>query len=184
MSERTERTEPKAKRPTADIRQYGVAPHVLGPWVRYEDHLVALGETEQLSGVLRGQLHRVEAQAEAAERELAGLREEVERLKANALESQGAIQPVIGALRMGNALSDELDRLEHCHDFIKRNVDGEDWKAAWAALLDTEAESAEGMGPAEWLRRSDVLAAFPPSKTPSESPDPVPGGDEGGEGSS
>jgi len=75
--------------------------------------------------------HLSALQKEKAEREA-----EAKRLKANALESQGAIQPVIGALRMGNLMGDVLDRLERCYDFIKRNVDGEDWEAQWAVLTD------------------------------------------------
>jgi hypothetical protein len=66
---------------------------------------------------------------------------EVERLRGRGLDAQGALQPVIGFMRLaqskGEAIDeDSLRRLETAHDAIKRIVDGEDYKERWAALAD------------------------------------------------
>jgi hypothetical protein len=70
------------------------------------------------------------------------------RLRERGLDAQGAIQPVIGFMRLAQSKGEPIDedalrRLEEAHDAIKRIVDGEDYIERWAAL-DRAGGPAEG----------------------------------------
>jgi hypothetical protein len=105
----------------------------------------AIAERDEARNRLADASYVLGGERDRAERQRDKLAEENERLRKRGLDAQGAIQPVIGFIRLAQSKGEPIDednlrRLEEAHDAIKRIVDGEDYEARWAALSPQEDE--------------------------------------------